>query len=352
MSRSFKFGFDVVMEKGSLPRPVAVKPWATKEKIEQAGPQKPFKYMADALCGLALMRMNPHLKCPVSKPGVNAEFCEKAWTNLDPHWELWQRSRNRVESLYKEVNKVDEKTCAAFEADLMEIYNHAMKPEGVDLRDLWKLIDCVSVLETRKNSPLLYNFGLKFTPQFTSALHSLYSFLFHLRSLVAVDLNAHVDDPSHEAVRVDSITDYLPKAEYVVNDALIYWQFEKLAKPFTAGRSSDVKFEKLFVEPLRRAFHTSSHNACHLIEHLPKNFLERLSLDGLDEALYHVQMDWLLGSEAGLLFRIREELFGLQNGYNKIFWHEYNGAAAKKSYSLGLCFELKESDLHSGHKAA
>jgi hypothetical protein len=176
--------------------------------------------------------------------------------------------------------------------------------------------------------------------------------LFHLRSVVAVDWNAHVDDPSHEAVHVDSITDYIPKAEYVVNDAIMYWQFLKLSHPFVAGKNSDVKVEKLFVEPMRKAFMTSMHNACYLIDHLPKSFIERMGPGELEEALYLVQMDWLLGSEAGLLFRIREELYGLQNGYEKIFWHELEGHSKKKAFNLSLCFELKESDLRSGKSAA
>ncbi|MBX3033364.1 MAG: hypothetical protein KF865_05505 [Bdellovibrionaceae bacterium] len=332
------------MEKASMPRPVAVKAWSSLEKMDKGGPHKPFKYLADALCGLALIRLNPNLKCPVSRPGANAGFCDEAWQALDPHWELWQRAQDRVQSLHGKSNKVDARTCADFEKRFNGSLEHAMTPQGLDLKDLWALIDTVNDLESRKNSPLLYNFGLKFTPQFVDRLHALYSFLFHLRSIVAVDWNAHVDDATHEAVKVDSITDYVPKAEYVVNDALLYWHFKKLSQPFVAGRNSDVKVEKLLVEPLRSAFNQTSHNACCLIDQLPASFLEKMGPADLEEALYHVQMDWLLGSPAGLLFRIREELYGLQNGYDRIFWRDVEDGPKKKPFNLSLCFELRESD--------
>lgn len=353
MSRqTLKFGFDIVMDRGPVPRPVGVKVWTGADKMSSAEPQKPFKYMADALVGLSLLRLNSRLNCPVTNPGANVGFCEQAWTALDPHWGLWHRCQDRVQSMYQQVEKVPSATCSNFEKVFIEALDSACKNDGIDLKQVSSLIDTINELESRKNAPLLYNFGLKFSPAFIQRLHHLYSFLFHLRSVVAVDWNAHVDDPSHEGVRVDSITDYIPKAEYVVNDALLFWQFSKLSHPFVAGRSSDVKVEKLFVEPMKKAFYQSSHNACHLIDHLPNQFLAKLGPTDLEEALYLVQMDWLLGSEAGLLFRLREELYGLQNGYEKIFWHDLQDMPPKKAFYLSLCFQLDEKDLKTHRDVA
>lgn len=343
---SFKFGFDIVMEKGACPRPVAIKTWNTPERLEKTAPTKPFKYMADALCALSLVRLNPNLACPARPKSHDTSFCEQAWTTLDPHFELWHRSQDRVQALHNQVTKVDPKACAEFESSFNAALESAFTPEGLNLRALHELLDTIESFEGRKKAPLLYNFGLKFSPAFTQRLHYVYSLLFHLRSIVAVDWNAHVDDPSHEAVRVDSITDYVPKADYIVNDALLYMHFLKFSHPFVAGRTSDVKVEKLLVEPMKNAFRSVSHNACHLVDNLPKTFLEKMSPVELEEALYLVQMDWLLGSEAGLLFRIREELFGLHNGYEKIFWHDLQGPAPKKAFNLSLNFELSESDLN------
>lgn len=341
---SFKFGFDILMEKGPCPRPTAVKAWTKAERFEKAGSQKPFKYMADALCALSLSRLNPNVACPVKTGRPDASFCDQAWMSIDPHFELWKRSQDRVQSLRLEVRKVDAQTCAEFEREFSAALDKCLTPDGIDLKGLWPLIDSISHLESKRYAPLLYNFGLRFSAPFTQKLHYLYSLLFNLRSVVAVDWNAHVDDPSHEGVSVDSITDYIPKADYVVNDALLYWKFTRLAHPFVAGRSSDVKVEKTLVEPLKKAFHEESHNACHLIDQLPKTFLEKLEPTELEEALYLVQMDWLLGSEAGLLFRLREELYGLQNGYEKIFWHDLQDGPVRKAAHLSLSFELSEGD--------
>lgn len=353
MSRkSLKLGYDIVMEKGPVPRPVALRLWKDKASSkEKLAPQKPFKYMADALLGLASLRLNPQLSCPVVHPDSSSDFCEVAWSRLDPHWALWHRSQDRVQALHHEVTKVPASTCRDFEKYFSENLEAACKADGLDFKALGELIEVINHLEGRKNAPLLYNFGLKFTPAFVQKLHALYSVLFHLRSVVAVDWNAHVDDPSHEAVKVDSITDYIPKADYVVNDALLYWHFQKLSHPFVAGRTSDVKVEKLLVEPLKKAFLQSSHNACHLIDRLPSRFLQAMGPADLEEGLYLVQMDWLLGSEAGLLFRIREELYGLQNGYEKIFWHDLQDNSQKRAFHLSLHFKLDESDL-GGQQAA
>lgn len=349
-SSSFKFGFDIVTEKGVCPRPSAVKVWTKADRFEKGGAHKPFKYMADALCGLAMTRLNPNIACPVQVPHADASFCDRAWQAIDPHFELWKRSQDRVQSMRLEVRKVDAQTCAEFEQTFNALLEKSFTKDGIDLKGLWPLIDAINHLETKRYAPLLYNFGLKFSPAFIKKLHHLYCLLFNLRSVVAVDWNAHIDDPSHEAVRVDSITDYIPKADYVVNDALLYWKFMQLAHPFVASRASDVKVEKLLIEPMKKAFQTGSHNACHLIDHLPKSFIEKLEPSELEEALYLVQMDWLLGSEAGLLFRLREELFGLQNGYDKIFWHELQGGPVHKGAHLSLSFELSENDF--SHEAA
>lgn len=335
---SLRFGFEIVMERGSVPRPVAVRfPKAAAKEHP-----KPFKYMADALCGLSLLKVRPEL---VKSFGLSPEFCADAWTALEPHWEIWQRSRDRVQAIHVESSKADRRRGGEFEKFCDDVIKESFSADGIDLRGLWKLIDPINKLEDRKNSALIYNFGLSFSEEFCQRLCALHSFLFNLRSLVAVDWNAHVEDASHEAVRVDSITDYLPKAEYIVNDAMLYWHFKNLSKTFTEGRQSDVRVEKMLVEPMMKNFRRTSHNACHLIDHLPERFLAELEGDELEEALYLVQMDWLLASEAGLLFRIREELFALQDGYEKIFWHEHDGAPARKAVSLSVAFGLSEEDI-------
>lgn len=337
-----RFGFTIHTESGPLPKPVAltVSESLHKEKDFRA----PLKYMADALTGLSMIRLNPELQCPLNTDGWPVNSCHQAWEHLNPHHELFQRSQQRVQALRKQVKPVKGDLITSFEKTFSETLQQACNPKGMNLTDLWPLVDAITYLESKSSGPLLFNFGLSLSKPFLAKCHSLYALLFHLRALMATDFNSHVEDTPHEALKMDSITDYLPRSEYIVNDALLYHNFRRTIQPFIAGRNSDVKVEKLLIEPMRRHFEVLTHDAVYLIEHLPKDFLEKFRDSDLEEALYLVQMDWLLGSEAGLLFRLREELYGLLNGYEKIFWHEWDGRRLQKAVKLSLHFELSEED--------
>lgn len=349
--KNLRLGFDVTMEKGTTWKPLKVQFWNQEHQFTQFKPSAPFKYMADAMVGLSLVKLNHYIKSPVATPHLDYSFAFDAWKALDPHIELYDRSQNRVRALQSHLAVVNPEICAAFEDHFNEHFEMALKPWGVDLTALWPLLESFQWFENKIGAPLLYNFGLNFSKTFMEKLHSLYSFLYHLRGLVAVDHNAHTEDPSHEGVKVDAITDYLPRAEYVVNDALLYWNFKKFSQPFSGPKAPDSRFEKLFVAPMEKSFQKYSHNACKLVDNLPSNFLNSMNPVELEEAFYLVQMDWLLGSPAGLLFKVREELFGLQSGYEKIFWKDAEPKHHAKPFSLHLSCELKEENVF-GRKSA
>ena len=149
-----------------------------------------------------------------------------------------------------------------------------------------------------------------------------------------MDHNAYVQDPTHEALRVDSITDYLPRADYIANDAILYWQFQKLHK----------QIPELAQQQMESAFHRFSHHAVCLITQMPPSFIEKLTLGKLEDALYLAQMDWLFGTESGLLFRVREELFGLLDGYDRVFWPELESRSPKNSHRLSVNCQVHEKD--------
>lgn len=351
MKHKLRLGFDVSMDKGSTWKPLKVQFWNQEENYTRFKPSEPFKYMADALVGLSLVKLNHYIKSPVATPHLDYSFAFDAWKALDPHIELYERSQTRVRALQSHIAVINPALCTEFENLFNEQFETAIKPWGVDLTALWPLLDTFQWFENKINAPLLYNFGLNFSKPFMDKLHTLYSFLYHLRSLVAVDHNAHCEDPSHEGVKVDAITDYLPRAEYVVNDALLYWNFKKYSQPFAGPKAPDSRVEKLFVNPMEKAFHKYSHNACHLVDNLPKTFINSLNPVELEEAFYLVQMDWLLGSPAGLLFKIREEVFALQSGYEKIFWSDVEPRSHAKPFSLHLCCALNEETVF-GKKTA
>ncbi|MBK9321702.1 MAG: hypothetical protein IPM97_01895 [Bdellovibrionaceae bacterium] len=346
-----QLGYEVKIETGRIAKPIAVELWKNPTQNEKWTKTTPFKYMADALVGLSLIKLNDYIKSPLLSPQLNYNFCSEAWRALDPHFELFQRATARVNSLKEFAQKVANNDVHVLENSLDEIITNAQKPWGIDLKELFAINDAISHFENKTGTHLIYHFGFNFSKSLIEKLHAVFSLLFHLRSLIALDYNAHTHDATFEAVKVDAISDYLPKPDYVVHDALLYLNFKRLSVPFSALKN-DIRVEKLFVSPLQKAFQQYTHNAYFLVEQLPPHFLNSLSHSELEDALYMVQTDWLLGSEAGALFKIREELFGLEYGYEKIFWLDLQKKPNFKPANLSICCEVDENDISGGAHAA
>lgn len=349
-------GIEIKTKSGSILRPHQIQFWdlncpATHSTIPKhftgATPHHPFKYFTDAILGLCYHRMNDFkFLTPVDK-----KFALQAYNAFDPYSTLFTKSAPRIKALRKEMN-VHVGKYETFEKKMSAVWEKTFSQPSVQFSDLNSALDCLSDFEQSLDVPFLYNFSIHFSEKFNEKLICFYSFLFHLRALVALDHNAHVDDSSFESIKCDSITDYLPKSDYTINDALLYWQFQKLSTPFVGHKDKDTRIEKLFVDPMIKSFNQYNHNACCLIDQLPKSFLNSLSNNELEEALHHVQMDWLLGSESGMLFKIREELYGIAEGYDKIFWQEASASSPKKATSLNISFHLNEKDLSKEFVAA
>jgi hypothetical protein len=343
-SKSKSFDYELKMENGPILKPMSVE--FHKGQGRNHTPHKPFKYHSDILVALSFTNMHKTLD---SESIYSLDSSMDFWRAMEPHYELYGRSRKRVVALTERSDTVPDSLIEKIEKKWNDILKDVFEKDKVNVKDLQQLIPLVDYLEDHLKKPLIYNFSLAFSPEFQQRLLLLYSFLSNIRALVALDHNSFIDDPSHEAIKMDSITDYLPKPEYVVNDALLYFQFKKLFAPFVTGRTSDVKIEKLLYQPLDSHFQKFSHNACQLIENLPQPFLNQLNPIELEQALYLIQMDWLLGSEAGIMFKIREELFGLQEGYEKVFWPEYDFRGHKHSTKLHVCCH---ASFESNKKAA
>lgn len=334
-------GFDIKAEPGPVLRPQKIEFWKADE-FKNARPEEPFHYFSDALLGLAAVHLSPHHKNPFSGPQMNFPFAHEAWLALEPHHELFERSQPRVAALRQHMKGSPQPLVEYFERNFTETLDASIHPWGVDLGHLCHLIEAIDYLETKMDSPLLYNFHLKLSKPVVDKLHYVHSMLFNLRALVALDYNAHCMDASHEACKVDSIVDYIPKAEYVANDALLYWTFQK--------QSERMKAEAFHT--LEKTFKTYSHNGTCLIDSLPKSFLNSLSAQELEETLYIVQMDWLLGTEAGLLFRIREELYGLLEGYEKVFWPDAGGRHHQQQSHLSVSCQIDLDTLYPSSSVA
>lgn len=350
--QSLRFGFDVVVDAGSFLRPNAIEFWSQETKFEKNPTSPPFKYMADALVGLSAIKLNHYLRSPLLLRGVPFAFCDDAWKTLDPHFELFQRSYTRVQALKPAIQTQQKLILENFEKSFSEVLEMSAKPWGYDLHELFHLIDSINFVEEKLQSPLLYNFSVQFSKPTLEKLHLLYSLLFHLRAVIALDHNAHCEDTTFEGVKCDAITDYIPKAEYVSNDAQLYYHFKKLTHSFTSHRDKDTRIDRLLTKPTMNLFQQFSHNAYCLIENLPNHFLAQFNHSEMEEALHLIQMDWLLAAPAGILFKIREELYGLQNGYEKIFWTDVVPTSYKHESKLSLSLELKEADIFKNLKSA
>jgi hypothetical protein len=334
MERKIWMGFHVLGQPGPCLKPFEIRFWQD-EDFKKNPPEKPLRFFSDALVGLSAIHLNPHLKNPFTSPKMNFSFCHEAWLTLEPHHELMQKSQPRIKSLQSHLKEIPNSITQHFEKSISEILDQGITAHGIKLTELTNLIETIDFMESEIERPLLYNFSLKLSKPLHEKLSFLHSLLFNLRALIAMDYNSFVHDPTFEAIKMDSISDYLPKAEYVTNDAILYFQTKKM---------KDQIPEKQF-QMLQKNFWDYSHNGACLIENLPKSFLSSLKNSQLEETLYLIQMDWLLGTDAGLLFRIREELFALQEGYEKIFWTDLDGKSTPTPGQLSVSCELTESDI-------
>lgn len=335
-------GFDIFTQTGTLARPQKIVFW-DDAKFKNTQPEAPFHFAADALVGLSIVHLNKHLQNPFVTPKMNYAFAHESWQALEPHHELFTRSQPRVQALRDSLRLEPLTSSNPFERAFSEGVESALEGWGVDLARLPEILETIEHLETQEERPLLYNFKLRFSRETVAKMHYLHSMLFNLRAMMAMDFNAHLQDATHEAAKVDSISDYLPKADYVANDELLYWTFKRLKDEMPKGTQ----------EQMAKAFFSYSHNGAALIESLPKSFLKQLGREELEEALYLVQIDWLLGTDSGLLFRLREELYGLAEGYEKVFYPDLIGRPQPMpGSSLSVNCQITEETLYPTSQAA
>lgn len=338
---TLKMKFEIKTSQGSVLKPVSLQSIQQSSSKNISSSQKHFKFMTDSIVGLQFLKLIGFKKTALP----DQKFILKAIETFCPYTALYKNSAHRLASEKLLHPKKSAPNATHFEDQWFNFWNGLNFDVNFDLKQLSQAIEMISVLETEAGSALIYNTQLQLSEKAIDHLNSFYSFLFHLRSLVAIDHNSQVDDTAFESVKCDSISDYLPKADFTTNDALVYWQFKKLSTPFIDHKDKDVRIEKLFVNPMQRAFEQYNHNACVLIDTLPQDYLSKYSNSELENKLHQVQMDWLLGTSAGLLFRVREELYALTHGYDKVFWPEASEQPLKSAASLKVDFELTETDL-------
>ncbi len=302
-----------------------------KETPTHAQPDSHLKYISDLLVGLTYT----HLHKMSEKPSHSTELTwqKKLYQSLNPMFHLYKKSSDRLRDITSTPihesppNSQNIGVIESFEKKFSQKIITFFSQPQISLQKMTDLIEDLNQLEADLKKPLLFNFKLTFSESFVDLVLAFQTFLFQLRSMTAIHYNNFVEDHSQEGLMTDPLGDYLPSAEFIVNDAIIYWNFKKLARPYST-QTHIMKPEvpgsvnKLLIEPTEFLFKKYNHNAFYLIQNIPQGILSPLTPTGLEETLYLMTMDWLLGSPASLLFKIREELYGIKNSYDQIFWSD------------------------------
>ena len=249
---SFSMGFEIKTAAGAVNTPTQFIPWKKENLLAEYTPTSTLKYMNDALIG-----MNFHLLSHFNTATpVEREFISNYLSSIDPYFEIYANSSKRLSDVNKKsklnIDFAHKEFVNHFESEFSQILDRCFQPSGVHFKLVGEALNCISDFEKKIGKAFLYNFSIQFSPSFTEKLISFYSFVFHVRTVVAMSHNNQVDDSAFESIKCDSINDYLAKADFTVNDALLYWQFKKLATPFTG--TPDVRVEKLFINPLEQSF--------------------------------------------------------------------------------------------------
>ncbi len=296
---SFQFNFELQFESAPSPQPEKFI-WLENKKSDQ--PQGPMRFWSDAHLALYYFLLNENPE----KLSQSQQLIE----NTDPHHILWLDSCARIESLHK-LKKSNLQAPVHFEQKVEEFISEVFSKATVSNKDLVQFAEIIEELELKRDRPFLFDFSLTLSPNTIRQLRWFYGFLFSQRALCATIHNQTISDPAFEALKMDSITDYIYKPEYILKDALLFHEFKKLTQNF----SNEFK-------PMKKLFFTHSSSAALLVENLPNDFLNSLPQEKKEEVLHLAQIDWLMGSATGILFKIREELYGLSDGFEKIFWKD------------------------------
>lgn len=327
-------------------------------------PDLPLAYLTDVLTFTSLKSLgflaefSQRQTLPQALSALKRTAAYQVWEQLEPQYALYDQHQK---SLKQKLEKGAEKKSAAkavkgnlkAEEELtqgfLKILHGSFKQGQLELLPFAKALDLLDAFEEASEANLLFNLSIELRRDSLEVLWLFYSFLISLRSLIAFDYNTQLADPSFNAVKVDPIFDYLPQADYVSSDALLIHHLYAFKNP---------EFKKLFNQ--------YTHNAHRLYQSLPPGFfapspvpanpkkgsknpkkahgngLKALTNDKkfYEEKLFTFQTDWLLGSSAGLLFRLREELFALELGYDKIFWKELQDQEPKEQEKLEICTEF------------
>lgn len=299
--KKLQLHFDIQAIPDQLARPSLI-------KICNRNSKEPFpaglKYHADLLTGL-----NLYWVCLPEKSNLHPDH-HVALKSLDPHWGLHEGAKSRLQSWHKKRGASPSIPHSLLNK-IAEVFTGSISDSQIQLSALTQLIPLLDQLEQSYvvKRPLLYNFELELPNEIINTAHLLANLLFNVRALVLTDYNQESSDPAFESLRVDSVLDYLPKLDSVAADAALYSQFKRL----------EAQMPTLVGQRLKDCFYTFTSMGVTLVESIDRiKPVQSLGKD-IGENLNRMQLDWLFGTHSGILYRLREELIGLRDGYAQTF---------------------------------
>ena len=193
-SKSKSFDYELKMENGPILKPMAIE---FHKGVRDHTPHKPFKYHSDVLVALSFTNIHKTMN---SECVYNLDSSMDFWRAMEPHYELYGRSRKRVIALTERIETAPNNLTEKIEKKWNDILADVFAKDKINLDELQQLIPLIDYLEDHLQKPLLYNFSLSFSPEFQQRLLLLFSLLSNVRGLVALDHNSFIDDASHEVV--------------------------------------------------------------------------------------------------------------------------------------------------------
>lgn len=302
--------------------PIRLTSSISASKEAEGHPYAPLPYFTDALLGLSSYKL-AQITQDYTPSSAEDQLVSLLWQRLEPMYEVYQRSHQRVHSLlHIKANSVRTAPEQALEQSLNEIIKLACSSKGIQLTELINLIDSLNFFESKRSHPLLFDTQLQLSETGMNTLHTLNSFLYNLRAISAIYYNSKRKEALYESLHLDSVKDYFHAPDLLTNETMLYYQFLKLCKK---GQIND-QIQASMV----KAFRNHLPHSHYLVHSLPDSFFNHQNNELLEQSLYTFQIDWLLGSPAGLLYRIREELIGIKEGYENTFWPELHNEESEE----------------------
>ncbi|MCS6837415.1 MAG: hypothetical protein NZ480_01090 [Bdellovibrionaceae bacterium] len=234
------------------------------------------------------------------------------WQNLllehDPQYLLFEKHKSAL--MRWQQNHRLQSVPAKYEKDILEILSQSISQAQFDFEKLYPLLNCFDEIEKKIGLPFLFNVEIKCeNSALLNAVHALANFLFYLRVQIAQTFNQEIRGNSFEVLKIDPVLDYLPMFHSLPAEARVFSSFKRFESQLPTLVSHKLRDEFLKELPMSVTLIFSVERAW-----------KKNTIIWESDVLQEFQLSWLYGAYSGILFRLREELVGIKNGYQNTFY--------------------------------